>query len=60
MGDPFPPPLSDYWLKKLEEYRGWHEEDTQYGTDELKRPGKPKTAETLFGVEGSFRQLEVD
>lgn len=30
------------------------------GTDEKKRPGKPKTTESVFGLDGSFRQLEFD
>lgn len=30
------------------------------GTDEKKRPGKPQTSESVFGLEGSFRQLEFD
>ncbi|CAH0603258.1 unnamed protein product [Chrysodeixis includens] len=52
--------ISDYWRAKVKEYSAWLDEDLQYGTDESKRPGKPKTAEDMFGVEGSFRQLEFD
>jgi hypothetical protein len=33
----------------------------KYRSDEKKRPGgRPKTQEDLFGLEGSFRQLNVD
>ncbi|XP_028175891.1 alpha-tocopherol transfer protein-like isoform X1 [Ostrinia furnacalis] len=52
--------IIDYWIKKIQEYRSWLDEDLQYGTDEHLRPGSPKTAENMFGVEGSFRQLEFD
>ncbi|KAI8041322.1 hypothetical protein M5D96_005579 [Drosophila gunungcola] len=31
-----------------------------YGTDESLRPGKPIDFEGLFGIEGSFRKLNVD
>ncbi|XP_026324459.1 retinol-binding protein pinta-like [Hyposmocoma kahamanoa] len=52
--------IVDHWKKKVQEYSSWLEEDEKYGTDESKRPGKPKTAEDMFGLEGSFRQLQVD
>ncbi|KAL0894647.1 hypothetical protein ABMA27_013201 [Loxostege sticticalis] len=49
-----------YWKERVQEYGAWLEEDLQYRTDESKRPGKPKTAEAMFGSDGSFRQLQVD
>ncbi|KAJ2953522.1 hypothetical protein O0L34_g1124 [Tuta absoluta] len=52
--------IIEYWKKKVEEYKDWLEEDEKFGTDEKLRPGKPKTAESMFGVEGSFRKLEFD
>ncbi|XP_063529989.1 retinol-binding protein pinta-like [Cydia strobilella] len=52
--------ITDYWKKKVQEYSEWLEEDMQYRTNESKRAGKPKTAESMFGAEGSFRQLQFD
>lgn len=52
--------LAVYWKNKVESYRDWFLENEQYGTDESKRPGKPKTTENVFGLEGSFRKLNVD
>ncbi|XP_059059453.1 uncharacterized protein LOC131852744 [Achroia grisella] len=43
--------IIDYWIKKIEAYSGWLEDDRQYGTDESKRAGKPKTAEDVFGLD---------
>lgn len=48
------------WKKKVESYRDWFLEDEKYCSNEKKRPGKPKTSDELFGLEGSFRQLSVD
>ncbi|CAH2066478.1 unnamed protein product, partial [Iphiclides podalirius] len=52
--------LTDYWVAKVESYRDWFLREDTERSDETKRPDKPKTTSSLFGVEGSFRQLEVD
>lgn len=52
--------ITEYWVQKVLKNADYFKEQANYGTDEKKRPGRPKTAETLFGVEGSFRQLAID
>uniref|UniRef100_A0A1B0DFH3 CRAL-TRIO domain-containing protein n=1 Tax=Phlebotomus papatasi TaxID=29031 RepID=A0A1B0DFH3_PHLPP len=46
--------------KDLIAARDFFREEDNFGTNEKKRIGRPKNAETLFGVEGSFRKLAVD
>lgn len=48
------------WKKRIESYKEYFKDDEQYCSIESKRPGKPKTQQDLFGLEGSFRQLSVD
>lgn len=52
--------IHETWIKKLEEYGPWFVEQESIKTNEALRPGKPKTHDDLFGLDGSFRQLVID
>ncbi|GAB6030506.1 hypothetical protein CHUAL_007368 [Chamberlinius hualienensis] len=52
--------IAERTLKDLLTYRDFFLDDEKYNVDESKRPGKPKTQEDLFGVDGSFRKLNID
>lgn len=52
--------LVKYWEQKVFEYRDYLMEEVKFGTDESKRQAPLKQADALFGVEGSFRKLDVD
>lgn len=52
--------ILDVWEKKLDEYREYFKNNEQYGVDEMLRPGKAIDFDSMFGLEGSFRKLDVD
>jgi hypothetical protein len=52
--------LTEKWEKKLIANRDKILEEEKYGVDEKKRVGRPKNPETLFGIDGTFRQLQID
>lgn len=48
------------WKKKVESYGKWYLQEETRKSNESLRIGKPKTSSGELGVEGSFRQLDID
>ncbi|XP_013105396.1 alpha-tocopherol transfer protein-like [Stomoxys calcitrans] len=54
------PEIVEEWDKKFDEYRDYFKRSAAYGTDEKLRPGKAIDFDSLLGIDGSFRKLNVD
>lgn len=52
--------FADNWRVKLNANRDWYLDDQKYGSNEKRRVGRSKNADLLFGIDGSFRSLEID
>lgn len=50
----------DLWRLKMAEYAPWFKEQDASKANEALRPGAPKTADDLFGMDGTFRKLSID
>ncbi|XP_037813914.1 alpha-tocopherol transfer protein-like [Lucilia sericata] len=51
--------IKDFDQKWLE-YKDYFKQNENYGTEELLRPGKPIDFDSMYGLGGSFRKLDVD
>lgn len=53
--------LREIAYQKVREHREKYlESERIYIVDEKLRPGKPKSASTIFGIEGNFKKLDFD
>jgi hypothetical protein len=52
--------FSAYWYEKVLSRREEVLKKQRWTSKEELRAGKPRTHDELFGIEGSFRRLEID
>lgn len=52
--------IMDYWERKLWEYRDYLIDECNYGTDESKRVVQSDVAQSVYGLQGTFKQLDFD
>ena len=52
--------VTDFWLTEMKNNSIWLKNETKFKSDETKRAGKAISHADVFGVEGSFRKLDID
>jgi len=52
--------LTKFWKREVEASHDWLKLQTTYKSEENLRQGRPKLHADLFGIEGSFRKLDID
>ncbi|PSN57104.1 hypothetical protein C0J52_01290 [Blattella germanica] len=57
---PHLPHHEDEWTNKMRNYREVFRKREQMKSDESRRPNREKFEHEMFGVEGSFRKLNID
>lgn len=50
----------EQWRQKLKDYTPWFKEQEASKADESLRPGGSRSADDLFGMDGTFRKLTID
>jgi len=52
--------LTTFWIAEVTKHQEWLRKQTLFKSNESKRTGRAKTQSDIFGIEGSFRKLEID
>jgi len=52
--------IEEKWQTKVMENKSWLMEQARHKSNETLRPGKPRSHADIFGIEGSFRRLDID
>ncbi|XP_017781431.1 PREDICTED: alpha-tocopherol transfer protein-like [Nicrophorus vespilloides] len=52
--------IHNAFRQKFFDYKNFFEEEEKLVVDESKRPGSPRNVGDIFGVEGTFKKMEID
>jgi len=52
--------IEEQWRAKVMDSKSWLMEQARHKANESLRPGKPRSHADIFGIEGSFRRLDID